>query len=110
MVYADLLIQNGTIITLDPQNSISEAIAIKDGRIMATGSEEQLSHLIGPVNQVFDMEGGTTTPGLISTHNHFLQHGVSTQHILDVRYPRASSCQDIARMIADHANETEKGK
>ncbi len=110
MVQADLLIRNGTIITLNPQNSITEAIAIKDGKIMATGSEKQLSHLMGPGTEVTDMGGGTATPGLISTHDHFLQHGVSAEHILDVRYPKARSCEDIARMIADLASETEKGK
>lgn len=110
MVYADLLIWNGTVITLDPQDSVAEALAVKDGKVLATGSEEQVSHLIGPETRVMDMGGGTATPGLISTHDHFLQHGVSAQHILDIRYPKARSCQDIARMSADRASETERGK
>jgi len=110
MAHADLLIRNGTVITLDPDNSVVESIAVKDGKVMATGSEEELSHLTGSRTEVMDMGGGTATPGLISTHDHFLQHGVSAQHILDVRYPKARSCRDIAQMIADRASETEEGK
>jgi predicted amidohydrolase YtcJ len=110
MVHADLLFRNGTVITLDPQNSVAEALTVKDGKVQATGSVEGLSHLMGPGTQVVDMGGGTATPGLISTHDHFLQHGVSAQHILDVRYPKARSCEDIAQMLADRAEETEEGK
>jgi predicted amidohydrolase YtcJ len=110
MVHADLVLRNGTIITLDPRDSVVESIAVKDGKVLATGTKEELSIHIGSRTEVMDIGGRTATPGLISTHDHFLQHGVSAEHILDIRYPRARSCENIAAIIAEHASEADKGK
>ena len=43
MESADLIFRNGKVITLDTMNGVAEALAIKDGRILATGTDEEIS-------------------------------------------------------------------
>jgi predicted amidohydrolase YtcJ len=107
---ADLILMNGVVLTLDSQDTVSEAAAVKKGKILSVGSDEEMSKLSGAGTRVIDLKGRTATPGLISTHDHFLQHGLSAEFILDIRYPKARSCREIAEAIAERAAETEKGK
>jgi hypothetical protein len=110
MAPADLILVNGVVLTLDSQDTVSEAVAVKDGKIVSVGSDEDMSKLSGPGTKVIDLKGRTATPGLISTHDHFLQHGLSAEFILDIRYPKARNCKEIAEAIAERASETERGK
>jgi predicted amidohydrolase YtcJ len=57
-----------------------------------------------------DLYGKSATPGFISSHDHFLQHGISAEFVLDIRYPKIKSCKEIANVIADRASETKEGK
>ena len=68
---ADVLLMNGTIITVDPRDSIVEALAVKDGRIVFAGSNEAARKYAGEKTQTIDLAGRTATPGLIDTHVHF---------------------------------------
>ena len=68
---ADLILLNGTIITVDARDSIAEAVAIKDGRITFVGSSANARKLAGDRTKVIDLTGRTATPGLIDTHVHF---------------------------------------
>lgn len=110
MEYADLILNNGKIVTLDPDNSTAEALAIRDGKILKVGTNDELSALIGSNTKIVDLCGRTATPGLISTHDHFLQHGITAEFIIDIRYPKVKSCREIADAVAERVAETEKGK
>lgn len=76
---ADRILVNGKIITVDADDSIAQAVAIKDGRIEAVGNEQQVRTLAGPDTDVIDLAGRAVTPGLIDAHIHFqvmgLMHG-----------------------------------
>jgi predicted amidohydrolase YtcJ len=110
MVRADLILRNGVIITLDPENTIAEAIAIKDGKILEVNTDREVSELAGDETEIIDLGGKAVTPGLISTHDHFLQYGITAEFILDIRYPKARSCKEISEHVAGRVRETEKGK
>jgi predicted amidohydrolase YtcJ len=110
MESADLIFRNGKVITLDTKNNVAEALAIKDGRILATGTDEEIAEYAGERTEVKDLEGLTLTPGLISTHDHFLQYGLSAEFIIDIRYPKIRSCEGIASAIGERVRGAEAGK
>ena len=54
---ADLVLINGTILTVDPQDSVAEALAIQAGKIIAVGSKQQILDLTDAQTQVLDLHG-----------------------------------------------------
>ena len=72
---ADLILVHGRILTVDAKDSIAQAIAIRQGKIVAVGSDQQILQLGGPQAKVIDLHGKTATPGLIDTHAHLAAGG-----------------------------------
>ena len=68
--HPDLIYFNGKIVTVDSAFSIARAVAIKDDRFMAVGSDEDVSALAGPETRRVDLDGRTVVPGLIEAHAH----------------------------------------
>jgi 5-methylthioadenosine/S-adenosylhomocysteine deaminase len=66
----DILVTNGTILTMDNHDSIIEngAVLIENGRIAALGPSSQLENT--PVRKVLNASGGLILPGLVNTHTH----------------------------------------
>ena len=67
---ADMVLYRGKIVTVDRDFSIRQAVAIKDGRFLAVGTEREMRPLIGPSTRVIDLAGRTVIPGLIDSHIH----------------------------------------
>ncbi len=68
---AETILVNGRIITGDARDFIVEALAIKDGKVLATGSRASIEKFSGAATKTIDLQGRTATPGLIDTHIHF---------------------------------------
>src|SRR5258708_32039866 len=73
----DLVLINAKVLTMDASSSVAEAIAIRDGKILAVGSSASVKALIGTQTRVFDVAGKTVVPGLIDTHAHFKAAGMT---------------------------------
>ena len=69
-LYADLVLLNGKVITVDGENSVARAVAAKDGRILKVGRVSVVKKTIGPETEVIDAEGLTVLPSLIDSHMH----------------------------------------
>src|SRR5437764_2539044 len=67
---ADLIVEHGKIVTVDPQFSIASSMAVKDGRIVVVGSEDQVRAFKGAGTTVLDLGGKMVLPGLIDSHVH----------------------------------------
>jgi len=72
---ADTLYINGEIHTVNDANDIEEAVAVKEGVVLLTGSTEEAMELAGENTEIIDLEGRLMTPGLIEGHGHFMGMG-----------------------------------
>ena len=69
----DTVLINGKVVTVDRESSIREALAIRDGRILAVGTSADIKKLAGPGTRVIDVGGRTVIPGLIDSHLHAIR-------------------------------------
>lgn len=67
---ADFVLLDGKVHTLDPQDTVVEALAVRNERIVRAGSNAQVEPLIGSQTVVFRAEGRTVIPGINETHVH----------------------------------------
>ena len=73
----DLILHTGLITTLDRTNPTASAIAIKDGKFSAVGSEREVMPLAGPATRLVDLRGRRVLPGLIDNHLHIIRGGLN---------------------------------
>jgi predicted amidohydrolase YtcJ len=107
----DLIILNGKVITVDKDFSIAEAIAVKDGKIVAVGKTNDIRKLIGESTEVLDLKGETMLPGINDAHAHLGMFGIARPpFVLDVGFPWVKSITDIAEAIAKKVNEVAPGE
>jgi predicted amidohydrolase YtcJ len=105
---ADLVLINGTILTVDARDSIVEALAIQAGKIIAVGSKQQILALTDAQTQVLDLHGRTATPGLIDTHGHYQDGGVD--ELYNVELTDAKSVAEIVRRVQARVAITKPGE
>lgn len=67
---ADTVLIGGKILSLDVEDRIIEAVAIRDGRILATGSNREIRTFVGGATKVVELDGKTVIPGIIAAHCH----------------------------------------
>ena len=77
---ADIVLLNGGIYTVDAERSWAEAAAIRDGKIIAVGTNSRVEPLIGDVTEVFDLKGRMAMPGIHDSHVHPLEGGYEQVH------------------------------
>ncbi len=70
--HADVVYHNGRIYTMDAQRSWAQAVAVKDGRFIAVGSDKQVLSSAGPDTEKIDLAGSMTLPGLHDAHFHLV--------------------------------------
>src|SRR6185436_18131211 len=68
---ADLILRNGLVYTVDPTNTLTEAVAIRDGKILAVGATKLVMKLKGKETRVIDLKGNFVLPGFNDNHVHF---------------------------------------
>lgn len=104
---ADLVLLNGTVVTVDADLPEAEAIAVAGDRIVAVGSSAEIQAWVGDDTEVVDLEGRLAIPGFIEGHGHYLRLG-QTQSILDLT--TAASWQDIVDQVAEAAAAAQPGE
>jgi predicted amidohydrolase YtcJ len=104
---ADTILVNGKILTVDDRFSTQEAIAIKDGKILALGKIADIRKTAGSNTRVIDLQGRTVIPGLIDSHLHGIRAALSFS--TEVNWIGASSLDDALGRITLAARTMKPG-
>lgn len=105
--FADTLIINGNIYTVDTLLPGAEAVALRGGRIIDVGSTADLMVLRGDSTEVIDLQGRFMMPGFIEGHGHFSGLGYS---LINLNFLHTSSWEEIVQMVAEAAAQAEPGE
>ena len=78
---ADMILIDGKVVTVDQNETVAEAVAIKDGRILQVGRTDEVKSLIGSKTETVDLEGRLVLPGFIDTHEHCIRRGLKSDWV-----------------------------
>src|SRR5436309_8641585 len=104
----DMILTNGKIITVDDRFSVAQAVAIRGGRIVAVGTNQDISRLAGPNTQRVDLRGKAMVPGFIDNHAHFQEEGA--YWTLELRLDGVDSRKQALEMLRSKAKERGPGQ
>src|SRR4029453_1173415 len=102
-----LVVHGGKIVTVDPQFRIVEAMAIRDGRLLAVGSNADILRLAGSGTERIDLAGKTVLPGLIDSHVHA---PAASMYEFEQPVPDMETIEDVLSYIRDRAAKTDAGR
>lgn len=94
---ADLILYHGLVTTLDRSNPSATAIAIKDGKFLAVGSDAEIMKHAGPQTKTVDLRGKRVLPGLNDNHTHVVRGGLNFN--MELRWDGIRSLADAMDML-----------
>ncbi len=104
---ADLILVNGTVVTVDAELGEAQALAIQGDRILAVGTDEEIRAMADGDTEVVELDGRLAIPGFIEGHGHFLGLGRSRM-ILDLT--GVTSWQEMIDVVAEAAEDAQPGE
>ncbi|WP_151716361.1 amidohydrolase [Acinetobacter sp. TUM15071] len=99
-----LILRNAKITTLDEQSSEAQAIAIADGKVVKTGSDDDIMRLSNSTTKVIDLNGRRVIPGLNDSHLHIIRGGLN--YNMELRWEGVPSLSDALRLLKEQAENT----
>jgi len=106
---ATLILTNAKVITVDASDTMAQAVAVKNGKILDVGSTDKISKYIGNATRVVDLKGKTLTPGLIDAHAHLPFFGLRENGWF-LNLQGLSSKEEVLDALARRARNTPKGE
>ncbi|WP_186395956.1 amidohydrolase [Stappia sp. TSB10GB4] len=103
MTASDLIIVNARVTTLDRQNPSADAVAIRDGRFLAVGTEAEV-RAAAPDAAIIDAKGRRLIPGLIDSHTHVIRGGLN--YNMELRWDGVPSLSDAMAMLKRQVDRT----
>ena len=97
----DTILINGRIVTVDADFSIAEAVAIREDKFVAVGSNQQIQALAGAGTQVFDLEGKTVLPGFNDGHGHVTLTWGKKVDPIETKFRSAESIEEILDVLRE---------
>ena len=104
---ADTILISGQIITVDKDFSFAEAVAIKEGKVLATGKNKDILELKGDSTNIIDLKGHTVIPGLIEGHAHPIQ---ASQSEYFEKIPDLHTIRDLLEWISNETRLKKEGE
>lgn len=93
VLYPQMIVYNAKLVTMDDSSfearvgTIAQAMAVRDGKIIATGSNAEIHAIAGPNTKLIDVKGKTVLPGFIGTHEHPLNAGYNDYTVVHHAIP-----------------------
>lgn len=108
---ADLLVRNTKIVTMDSKGRIAESMAVRDGKILAVGRNEEIASCASTRTKVVDLAGKEVLPGLIDVHTHAMEWAKSIlRGEIDANFPKVRSVVDVVEKVGERAAAAEPGE
>jgi len=107
---ADTVFLNGKVITVDAQDAVAQAVAVKDGLIQAVGDSDRVRAFVGEKTNVIDLAGMSVTPGLIDPHNHLQVWGQLQSFYVSLMPPEVKTMDDLRAKLAEAVAQTPEGE
>jgi hypothetical protein len=107
MLWADLALINGKVLTMNPFRPYAEAVAIKNDKILKVGTNEAISRCVGKNTKVISLSGKTVVPGFIDTHIHVADFG---RFLTWIDLSDVTSIREMQSNLRKHAQKMPKGK
>src|SRR5882672_12413978 len=107
---AELIVRGAKIVTMDASDRIVEAMAVRNGRIVAVGTNKEVDACAGKETRKLELSGKTVLPGLIDVHTHALEwaKGVMRDQV-DATYPGVKSIAALMQEIERRAKSASPG-
>lgn len=105
--HADLILHNGTIYTMDPQNPVVEAVVVNADTIVFAGALKEAEEWKNDHTKLVDLEGATMTPGFIEGHAHIMGIGMAE---MKLNLQDAASFDEIIERVRVAASKAEPGE
>jgi len=104
---ADKVLLNGKIWTVDPSRPWAQAVAVRDGKILAVGTTKEIRRMAGGRAEIIDLKNAFVLPGFIDSHVHFINGGFS---MLSIQLREAATKEEFVRRVAEKAKNIPKGE
>ena len=104
---ADLVIRGGQIVTVDKDFSIQEAVAVRSGKIIYVGSDDEIQSYISRDTKLIELQDAIVLPGLIDAHGHLTGYGKALEYVDLVG---TTSYQEIINLIKEKVETVEPGE
>ncbi|GAB3581785.1 amidohydrolase [Leifsonia lichenia] len=98
---ADFLVTNAAVYTVDGERSRADAFAVRDGRIVAVGTEDDLAAVRGAETAVLDLAGAFVMPGLVDVHNHHSHAGRAA--LFELTFSNTAGYDEILAAVRAYA-------
>ncbi len=102
----DTIVVNGKIVTVDDRFTITQALAIKNQRVVATGSNADIRKLADANTKLIDVKGRTVIPGLIDNHSHWIR---AAEHD-ELRFDGVTTRKQAVAMLTERVRTAKPGE
>lgn len=110
---ADKVFLHASVVTMVREGETAQAVAVREGKIIAVGSNDEIRALLGPATKTIDLAGKTLLPGFYAAHDHFPSSGRVALFDVDLNSPPIGTMRtmdDIVAALREKAARTPLGK
>ncbi|MCP5051685.1 MAG: amidohydrolase family protein, partial [bacterium] len=104
---ADRVLKNGACGTLDEAKPSAEALAVRQGRIVATGTNKEMEEYISESTKTIDLKGKLAIPGFIEAHGHFTGLGMAKMRL---NLMTVKNWDEVIEMVAEAVKNAKPGE